>query len=65
MANKGFLKIQKIRYMQLLSSVISEVDAKRGKFHKMLKRALSTTSTPSASNAEQLSPFRISLRNLA
>jgi len=39
MANKGFLKIQKIRYLQLFSSVISEVDAKRGKFHKMLKRA--------------------------
>lgn len=39
MANKGFLKIQKIRYLQLFSSVISEVDAKRGKLHKMLKRA--------------------------
>jgi len=39
MANKGFLKIQKIRYLQLFSSVISEVDAKRGEFHKMLKRA--------------------------
>ena len=38
-ANKGFLKIQKIRYLQLFSSVISEVDAKRGDFHKMHKRA--------------------------
>lgn len=39
MANKGFLKIQKIRNLQLFSSVISEVDAKRGEFRKMLKRA--------------------------
>jgi len=38
MANKGFLKIQKIRNLQLFSSVISEVDAKRGEFHKMLRR---------------------------
>ncbi len=39
MANKGFLKIQKIRNLQLFSSAISEVDAKWGEFRKMLKRA--------------------------
>jgi len=46
MANKGFLKIQKIRNLQLFSSVISEVDAKRGEFHKMLKRAFDGALTP-------------------
>ena len=46
MANKGFLKIQKIRNLQLFSSVISEVDAKRGEFRKMLKRAFDGTLTP-------------------
>ncbi len=39
MANKGFLKVQKVRNLQLFSSVISEIDAKRGEFRKMLKRA--------------------------
>ena len=46
MANKGFLKIQKIRNLQLFSSAISEVDAKRGEFHKMLKRAFDGALTP-------------------
>ncbi len=46
MANKGFLKIQKIRNLQLFSSTISEVDAKRGEFHKMLKRAFDGALTP-------------------
>jgi len=46
MANKGFLKIQKIRNLQLFSSVISEVDAKRGEFRKMLKRAFDGALTP-------------------
>lgn len=39
MANKGFLGIQRIRNLQLFSSAISKVDAKRGEFRKMLKRA--------------------------
>lgn len=39
MAEKGFLKIDKIRNLQLFRSCISEVDAKRGEFRKMLKRA--------------------------
>ena len=46
MANKGFLKIQKIRNLQLFSSIISEVDAKRGEFRKMLKRAFDGALTP-------------------
>ena len=46
MANKGFLKIQKIRNLQLFSSCLSEVDAKRGEFHKMLKRAFDGAMTP-------------------
>jgi len=46
MANKGFLKIQRIRNLQLFSSVISEVDAKRGEFRKMLKRAFDGALSP-------------------
>jgi BlaI family penicillinase repressor len=46
MASKGFLKIQKIRNLQLFSSAISEVDAKRGEFRKMLKRAFDGALTP-------------------
>ncbi len=46
MVNKRFLKIQKIRNLQLFSSAISEVDAKRGEFRKMLKRAFDGALTP-------------------
>ncbi len=46
MVNKGFLKIRKIRNLQLFSSAISEVDAKRGEFRKMLKRAFDGALTP-------------------
>ena len=46
MVDKGFLKIQRIRNLQLFSSVISEVDAKRGEFRKMLKRAFDGALTP-------------------
>ena len=46
MAIKGFLKIHKIRNLQLFSSAISEVDAKRGEFRKMLKRAFDGSLTP-------------------
>jgi len=46
MAAKGLLEIQKIRNLQLFSSVISEVDAKRGEFRKMLKRAFDGALTP-------------------
>ena len=46
MANKGFLRIQKIRNVQLFSSAISKVDAKRGEFRKMRKRAFDGALTP-------------------
>jgi len=46
MAEKGFLEIDKIRNLQLFRSCISEVDAKRGEFRKMLKRAFDGALTP-------------------
>lgn len=46
MAEKGFLQIEKIRNLQLFKSCISEVDAKRGEFRKMLKRAFDGALTP-------------------
>jgi len=46
MAEKGFLEIEKIRNLQLFHSCISEVDAKRGEFRKMLKRAFDGALTP-------------------
>jgi len=46
MAEKGFLQIEKIRNLQLFCSCISEVDAKRGEFRKMLKRAFDGALTP-------------------
>ena len=46
MANKGFLKIEKIRNLHLFSPAISEVEAKRGEFRKMLKRAFDGALTP-------------------
>ena len=46
MAEKGFLEIEKIRNLQLFRSRISEVDAKRGEFRKMLKRAFNGALTP-------------------
>jgi len=46
MAEKGLLQIQRIRNLQLFKSCVSEVDAKRGEFHKMLKRAFDGALTP-------------------
>ncbi|OHB67957.1 MAG: hypothetical protein A2Y76_01185 [Planctomycetes bacterium RBG_13_60_9] len=46
MVEKGFLKIEKIRNLQLFSSRISAVEAKRGEFRKMLKRAFDGALTP-------------------
>ena len=46
MAEKGFLEIEKIRNLQLFRPLISEVDAKRGEFRKMLKRAFNGALTP-------------------
>lgn len=46
MVEKGFLKIERIRNLQLFSCCISEVEAKRGEFRKMLKRAFDGALTP-------------------
>lgn len=46
MVEKGFLEIEKIRNLQLFKSRISEIDAKRGEFYKMLKRAFDGALTP-------------------
>ncbi len=46
MAEKGFLAIEKIRNLQLFRSSISEVDARRAEFRRMLKRAFDGALTP-------------------
>ena len=46
MVGKGFLQIERIRNLQLFRSCISEVDARRGEFRKMLKRAFDGALTP-------------------
>ncbi|MBN1362247.1 MAG: BlaI/MecI/CopY family transcriptional regulator [Sedimentisphaerales bacterium] len=46
MAEKGFLAIEKIRNLQLFRASISEVQAKRAEFRKMLKRAFDGALTP-------------------
>ncbi len=46
MVDKGLLEIEKIRNLQLFKSRISEIDAKRGEFRKMLKRAFDGALTP-------------------
>ncbi len=46
MVEKGFLEIEKIRNLQLFRSCISQVDAKRGEFRKMLQRAFDGALTP-------------------
>ena len=46
MVEKGFLEIERIRNLQLFKSRVSEVDAKRGEFRKMLKRAFDGALTP-------------------
>lgn len=39
MVQKGLLKLQKIRNLQLFSAAVSETSARRGEFQKMLNRA--------------------------
>jgi len=46
MVEKRLLEIEKIRNLQLFKSCISEVDAKRGEFRRMLKRAFDGALTP-------------------
>jgi len=46
MVEKGILKIEKMRNLQLFRCCISEIEAKRGEFRKMLKRAFDGALTP-------------------
>jgi BlaI family penicillinase repressor len=46
MTDKGLLKIEKIRNLQLFRSRIDRVEARRGEFRKMLKRAFDGALTP-------------------
>jgi BlaI family penicillinase repressor len=46
MVEKGFLKIERIRNLQLFTACVSEVEAKRGELRKMLKRAFDGALTP-------------------
>jgi len=46
MVEKGFLQIERIRNLQLFSARISEVEARRGEFRRMLKRAFDGALTP-------------------
>ena len=46
MVAKGFLQIERIRNLQLFHSCISEVEARRGEFRKMLTRAFGGAMTP-------------------
>ncbi len=46
MVEKGFLRIEKIRNLQLFRACISEVEARRREFRRMLKRAFDGALTP-------------------
>lgn len=46
MVTKGLLRITRIRNLQLFSSCVSEDEAKKGEFRKMLKRAFDGALTP-------------------
>ena len=46
MVEKGFLEINKIRNLQLFKSKISQAEAKKSEFRKMLKRAFDDALTP-------------------
>ncbi len=46
MVEKGFLEMSKIRNLQLFRSCISEVEAQRAEFQRMLKRGFGGALTP-------------------
>ena len=46
MARKGLLRTKRIRNLQLFSTTIDEVEAKRGEFCRMLKRAFDGALAP-------------------
>ncbi|MBN1361318.1 MAG: BlaI/MecI/CopY family transcriptional regulator [Sedimentisphaerales bacterium] len=46
MLDKGLLRVKKIRNLRLYSTTVGEVEAKRGEFHRMLKRAFGGALAP-------------------
>jgi BlaI family transcriptional regulator, penicillinase repressor len=46
MVDKGLLKIEKVRNLQLFRACIDRIEARRGEFRKMLKRAFDGALTP-------------------
>lgn len=46
MVAKGLLRIEKVRNLQLFRSSVGQVEARRGEFRKMLKRAFDGALTP-------------------
>lgn len=46
MARKGLLRTRRIRNLQLFSTTVDEVEAKRGEFCRMLKRAFNGALAP-------------------
>lgn len=46
MVEKGFLRIERIRNLQLFRSCIGEVEARRGELRRMLKRGFGGALTP-------------------
>jgi predicted transcriptional regulator len=46
MVEKGLLRIEKIRNLQLFTSCVNEVEARRGEFRRMLKRAFDGALAP-------------------
>jgi predicted transcriptional regulator len=46
MVEKGFLRIEKIRNLQLFRSCIGEVEARRGELRRMLERGFGGALTP-------------------
>jgi len=46
MARKGLLRIRTIRNLNLYSTTVDEVEAKRGEFYRMLKRAFNGALAP-------------------
>jgi len=46
MAEKGYLVVERIRNLQLFRSALSDVEAKRAEFRKMLQRAFDGALTP-------------------
>ena len=46
MVKKGFLEVTKVRNLHLFATTVNKVEAQRGEFHRMLKRAFDGALTP-------------------